>query len=221
MFIKQTNYTTKIKKSKKSETFFIYQQRKEKIKNSSLPKSTKLRGKDLIENNPVLLNKAKDRIKFPLPFGHLPFKEKDLFHKVRNINLSPILNWWKSLFLHRELQKTDRNLCFSTENYKKLTEISVSPQRITKNWRKSLFLHGELQKTDRNLRFSTENLLKPSAETISHTRNPYTSEKGSDFLLFFEDLKLNIPWKQANSLINSKLPCICRNFFDLYRQEVL
>jgi hypothetical protein len=92
MFIKQTNYTTKIKKSKKSETFFIYQQRKEKIRNSSLPKSTKSRGKDLIENNPVFLSEAKDRIKFPLPFGHPPFKEKDLFHKVRNINLSPILN---------------------------------------------------------------------------------------------------------------------------------
>ena len=72
-------------------------------------------------------------------------------------------------------------------------KISISPQRITKNRQKSPFLHGELQKTDRNLHFSTENLLKPSAETISHTRNSYTSEKGSDFLLFFEDLKLNIP----------------------------
>ena len=59
------------------------------------------------------------------------------------------------------LQKTDRdlystgcsfaqtvgNLHFSTENYKKLTEISVFPQRITKNRQKSPFLHRELQKT--------------------------------------------------------------------------
>ena len=147
MFIKQTNYTTKIKKSKKSETFFIYQQRKGKIKNSFLPESAKSREKDIIENNPVFLSKAKDRIKVPLPFGHPPFKEKDLFHKVRNINLSPILNWWKSLFLHGELQKTDGNLHFSTENCKKPTEISISSRRITKNWQKSLFLHGEFAQT--------------------------------------------------------------------------
>ena len=72
------------------------------------------------------------------------------------------------------LQKTDRdlyftgcgfiqtvgNLHFSTENYKKPSEISISPRRITKNWQKSPFLHRELQKTDRNLHFSTENCKK-------------------------------------------------------------
>ena len=94
----------------------------------------------------------------------------------------------KSSFLHGELQKTVGNLHFSTENYKKLTEISISSQRITKNRQKSPFLHRELQKTVGNLHFSTENCKKLSAESFSLPRNPYTSEKGSDFLLFWRFL---------------------------------
>ena len=66
--------------------------------------------------------------------------------------------------------QTDRNLRFFTENYKKLTEISVFPQRITKNRQKSPFLHRELQKTDRNLHFFTENYKKPSEISVSSQR---------------------------------------------------
>ena len=144
----------------------------EKKRNQLLVKKTR---KYLKKNRFLLLNKFKKRI-------WLQKTDRDFYstgcsfaQTVGNLH-----------FTGCGFIQTDRNLRFFTENYKKLTEISVFPRRITKNWQKSPFFHGELQKTDRNLHFFTENCKKPSAESISLPRNLYTSEEGSDFLLFLK-----------------------------------
>jgi len=71
------------------------------------------------------------------------------------ISISPqriTKNRQKSPFLHGELQKTDGNLHFFTENYKKPTEISISSRRICSNhlWRPFLTLEIPIhQRKDR------------------------------------------------------------------------
>ena len=127
------------------------------------------------------------------------FKKKDLITK----------NCRKSPFLHRELQKTDRNLHFFTENYKKLSEISISPQRITKNRRKSPFFHRELQKIVCGELFSSQESLYIRERIRFFTFLKIFIEKNKKRLIFYLFTQINQSFVLIYRIIREGLLSLC------------
>ena len=112
----------------------------EKKRNQLLVKKTR---KYLKKNRFLLLSKFKERIWLQKTNRDLYFTGCGFIQTVGNLHFTGCsfaqtvgnLHFTGCSFI-----QTDRNLRFSTENYKKLTEISVSPQRITKNRLRRAFL---------------------------------------------------------------------------------